>query len=256
MASSKVLSLFDNFNTDDLKDYQLVKKEILQFYALNPDAYKKKVLTAKQETGESFRQYVKRVQRWCSRWQDPLLKEKTYEQLKEFYLKEHILESCDNDLVMYLKEKGMHDMPLEKFIATAETYQEIYKEKQHNEKKTRTYDCFLCGRVGHIAADCQKKNNEMKLIKCYRCGENGHISTRCSAKNVNLMKSIDEGHASKSKDQQIHYRNGLPTEKGKLCGNEVSIVRDSGCNTVVVNKKFVPKNSFTGDERNYTLAEF
>jgi hypothetical protein len=37
--------------------------------------------------------------------------------------------------------------------------------------------CFLCGKEGHLKANCYLKNKPD--LKCYKCGESGHISTRC-----------------------------------------------------------------------------
>ena len=67
LVSSKALSLFANFDEEHLANYEEIKKEILSFFHLSPEEYRLKVINAKQETGETFRQYVKKVERWWKR---------------------------------------------------------------------------------------------------------------------------------------------------------------------------------------------
>ena len=53
LVNSKAMVLFSQFSSDDLKDYQMVKTEILKFYSLTAEEYKKKVMVARQEKNET-----------------------------------------------------------------------------------------------------------------------------------------------------------------------------------------------------------
>jgi hypothetical protein len=41
--------------------------------------------------------------------------------------------------------------------------------------RLETRDCEVCGRVGHVAANCR-----MRHAECYNCGEKGHMKTVCT----------------------------------------------------------------------------
>ena len=87
LAGSKVLPLFSNFSSADLQNYQTVKREILSFYSLTAEDYKRKVLTATQEKSETFRQYVRRVETCVVDGKRRYSRRSHTKDLKNFYLK-------------------------------------------------------------------------------------------------------------------------------------------------------------------------
>ena len=64
LANSKAMSIFAHFSVEELKNYAAVKKELLTFFSLTTEEYRKRVLNAKQNPNETFRQYAKRIKRY------------------------------------------------------------------------------------------------------------------------------------------------------------------------------------------------
>jgi len=94
--------------------------------------------------------------------------------------------------------------------------------------------CFLCDRAGHLAKDYRMKWQ--------------HGTT---AKSTNSASGqIEEQVISNCSSRAIHKTpaRSLPLAKGLVGDNEVEVLRDTGCDGVIVKKKFVSEEQLTGEE--------
>ena len=250
LVSSKALSLFANFDEEHLANYEEIKKEILSFFHLSPEEYRLKVINAKQETGETFRQYVKKVERWWKRWVEAELQDKTYDALKEFYLKEHTMRKCDKNLQLYLKEKNVSSVSIDEYIKMAEHYISIHAKNTVEGDKNKQFECYNCGKSGHIAFNCQNKRTVQR--KCFICNQEGHFAANCGNKNID--QNSDKVCSMESKSKQKRIQDKMPVTNGLMNGKPVNILRDTGCSTVVVNKDLISPHLLSQDVRPCTLA--
>lgn len=149
-----------------------------------------------------------------------------------------------------------------------------------NESKGKPL-CFLCNKPGHRASDSWSKSRARKSPPCFKCKRTGHRPENCpanSGKRGEASCSVlgpqkaqhDETMEPGDDKQQVNHshdmcdstqnsttRDGgskpLPTVEGYLEGTPVTVLRDTGCNTVVVKRSLVPDCKLTGSTRTIHL---
>ncbi|XP_040075237.1 uncharacterized protein LOC120847507 [Ixodes scapularis] len=136
--------------------------------------------------------------------------------------------------------------------------------------------CFLCNKPGHKAADCWASTKAQRLPVCWRCGKTGHKAAACNWKpqdkqdrppQASCMLSVrptpDETDPD---DTYVLLKNGdkipvvnaalgkaprflvknMPVVRGEVGDRAATVLRDSGCNTIVVNRDLVTDDQLTG----------
>ncbi|XP_040067218.1 uncharacterized protein LOC120840675 [Ixodes scapularis] len=132
--------------------------------------------------------------------------------------------------------------------------------------------CFLCNKTGHKAENCHGRPPASKGITCWQCGKTGHRADSCRSKpNDNhqascLWTKSRNGEVTEPEDGFVTLKNGdkipvvnsavghppkflvenLPVVEGDMGGHKITVLRDTGCNTVVVRQSLVPKEAYTG----------
>ena len=90
---------------------------------------------------------------------------------------------------------------------------------------------FFCGRPRHLAKNCRTRwesNTAPKPTSVASCKVREKSSTNCSLSMALI--------------------NGLPVTKGFVGDTSVSVLRDTGCNGVIVKKDLISDEQFTGEE--------
>ena len=106
--------------------------------------------------------------------------------------------------------------------------------------------CFLCDRTGHYAKDCSvvpKKNGTYKAGAAQHDAEIPCIQDNqlLLADGTKLPVVKSGGSVTENKEE-----NKMPVVKGRVGTHTVSTLRDTGCSGVVVRKKFVNDDQYTG----------
>jgi hypothetical protein len=130
-----------------------------------------------------------------------------------------------------------------------------------NNSSNRENRCGKCNRIGHRMTDCK-----IGLMKCFTCNESGHRAANCprakkkaaaGEKVEKLDEDSGEGFESGDKiggivlaelklDKDVSGAMGkarsyseLPVVAGCCNDTKVTVMRDSGCNTVIVRSTLV-----------------
>ncbi|KAI8513886.1 hypothetical protein Bbelb_082100 [Branchiostoma belcheri] len=161
---------------DDLDAYLLrgrgtaVKQALLKRYNLTEEGFRAKFRQNKAEEGESPQQFIVRLTSYLERWLELAESSKSYEGLRDLFVKEQFLEACPRDLAVRLREQGPSS--LDELAGMAQHYleaheRELGKKEEEKGKKTvpvrnRTQlgtasgiaTCYTCGDPSHFARDC------------------------------------------------------------------------------------------------------
>ena len=122
--------------------------------------------------------------------------------------------------------------------------------------------CYNCGKSGRVKAECRNEGGDNKQW-CRKCKMYGHVTEACrnSGEFGGVMRTKRRS-TGKLHSQERQYRNNnvphpsnlehgsiqdkLSIVQGEINGRVGNTLRDSGCSTICVNRKFVRPQQFTG----------
>ncbi|XP_042149961.1 uncharacterized protein LOC120847418 [Ixodes scapularis] len=135
----------------------------------------------------------------------------------------------------------------------------------------RAIRCFICGKAGHKAENCRSNAQGKKTVVCWNCGRAGHRAENCKGRQnekqqASCLWTASTGAVDAPDDSYVTLDNGdkipvvnaamgtppkflvenMPVVEGRLGEHKITVLRDTGCNTVVVRKELVPRESLTG----------
>ena len=225
LLTGNALEVYSRLPNDQANDYAALKSALLKRFQLTADCFRNKFLTGKPQKGETAHQYTARLESYLNRWIDLSNTNHTYNDLKDLFLREQILESCPRDLALFVKERKPADVTATSTIAEQylearggifnsprqpdprppsgpigsspnESDQQAGKESHHPPppRGQSSKQCFLCHKQGHLAKDCNTRFASRPPPSCFVCRKYGHLAKDCRHNPQNaagLMTSED-----------------------------------------------------------------
>ena len=273
LQSGKALDTFSRLSEDESTDYDVVKRALLKRYNLTSEGFNLKFRSSRSELGERMSQFKTRLESYLDRWME--LSERdlgSSEHWKDLMLYEQ-LNSCGRDLRTFLMERKPRSCS--ELIVLAEQYIEAHGESKHFSKSTyisakmpekakaddfNRPQCHICGKSGHRSKDSFKRGtpkNPQQPLKCDVCKKVGHVKENCwsrqkPAASVVLTKETDDFYkiqmsATCSSSCDV---TGMPVAEGQVNGKKCTVLRDSGCSSVIVRRGLVGSTvPLTGTQR-------
>ena len=124
--SGKALESYSRMSVTESKDYDKIKKAILDRYGLNSWEYREKFRQCKQIVGETFREYTVRLKAYFEHWQDTESIDNNYDALVDLMLREQLTFSASHNLQIWIREHQRSSA--ESLVSLAEAYQLAHKE--------------------------------------------------------------------------------------------------------------------------------
>ncbi|KAK3791639.1 hypothetical protein RRG08_058021 [Elysia crispata] len=244
LLTGRALEAFCRLSETEATDYDRVKEVLQKRYNLTEDGYRQRFRTCSPEEGENPSMFIVRLKTYLERWMKLAEAPHTYEALRDLFVKEQFLDSSPADLSTYLRERRLAD--LEEVARSAELFLTARKRQlsdrarqgtTHEQNKppiSKKEDRQPCGlwkpKDQHQERMREKQTPDMTsepksksgkrvpaMIDCGACGGKG------SAKELNL-----------------------PIVKGLVGDKTVDVLRDTGCEGVVVRRGLVDDDQLTG----------
>ncbi|KAH7976328.1 hypothetical protein HPB52_012015 [Rhipicephalus sanguineus] len=268
-------------------DYDQLRAALLQRFRYTAEGYREKFRKAKSEDNESGLQHASRLAGYFDHWLELSKSDKTFNALRDLIIAEQFTESCLPALRVFLKERNCRT--LQEIAQTSDNFMDaqsllnLGKERACREtgpptsprmelarKTPRTDDrCFLCDKKGHRAAECWSRTKACSQVhghnsdkysagkgdrceaSCMVSGERNEEKAAGNAEYVILRdgEKVPVVNTAVSRSVVLENIENVPIVKGFMDKRPVTVLRDTGCDMVVVGQALVPKERLTGAYR-------
>ena len=110
LLTGRALDVYSRLSETAAVDYKQLKEALLKRYELTESGFRMRFREGKPEDGESREHFVTRLNRYLNRWVELPKTEKTYEGIRDLFIKEQFIHSCPEDLAIYLRERNLENL--------------------------------------------------------------------------------------------------------------------------------------------------
>ena len=286
LLSGEALLVYHRIPAPDAHNYGVLKQALLKRYSKTPDDFRKKLYGGRQGVDENAPQFICRLEHWLAQWISLSKIDETFDGLRELILRGQFLHACSPELAVFIKEHMPCD--LEKMVEWAEVFafsRSDTRKKEVNRKPSQvagqnptpppipaqrrfqgsnrpspsSVRCFLCKETGHMAYQCPTGRNRPPVQRQSTQQQHGPLSG-----NAGVCIDLDQHQCSYHDGKAflacgcglpvvgstgLESHTNLPLLSGKLDGAPVQVLRDTGCNGVIVRTCLVNPKQMTGQTK-------
>ncbi|KAL8566811.1 hypothetical protein ACOMHN_052209 [Nucella lapillus] len=234
---------------------------LMNRFNLTAEGYRQRFRDARKEQGETFEQFLVRLngnfRKWASLAQKDIA---NAEDLKDLIIGEQFMETLSTDLAIRVRERQ-----------PANTQEAARAADIVIEAKKATWKPQASGQAGGSSKNQGDRKNkdskmgmsdaeEIKLARekglCFKCKKPGHMKKDCKS-TADIRQSPEKGHNKVpvlSHCQGCSQKMFYPRCSVHLNGREVEALRDTGADTLIVDRTLVSPGELSGREKWVTLA--
>ena len=281
LLTGKALEVYSRLPPNKVRNFSDIKSALLNRFRLTEEGYRLKFRTSKREPGERYVQFADRLKGYVERWIELGKTEKTYDKVVDLFVSEQILDAADRDLALFLKERKPKSLSELTQIADQHLEAHTWCKRKPETVRNTTYTshspsqssgyptqktthnvkehhyanrkCYECGKVGHIALHCRSKQVKPKAAAAAKTESQDKTQTGAACLEVErgscpeMMESFTaNGHAVPFVSAACSIEPSMPVRKGVVGNQPVTVLRDTGCSTVVVRRDIVDDEKLTG----------
>lgn len=192
LLSGKALDVFARMPIDDAMKYDELKSALLKRFELTEEGFKKRYRSFRPDKGETYGQFVVRLQSYLQRLVDMSNIQKTYEGLFDLMVRDQLLHICNRQLSLFLLQRTpksaaemtkFADQYREARLVSASSH--TFQRNDPNKHKSNTVSSSDRGSIVFSGRDSSSKGSAFQLRMekcCYKRGKLGHIASKCTSK--------------------------------------------------------------------------
>ncbi|XP_076053612.1 uncharacterized protein LOC143032622 [Oratosquilla oratoria] len=247
--TGKAAELYSTFDLATISNFSLLKHALLTGFDKTPERYRLDFRNDKIRVGENYRQFATRLRQLFDNWLEACKVPQTFEALRQFVVLDQFLASLIPDIRLFIKEQSVTS--LESAVAKADDQASAHKAyPKPNTNYASGKTSFPCRKTNvvvslpppsHGSTHQDTKGGAFRTpMRCFNCGEEGHHRSRCP-KNPRAFKDKEAQSQFKVGFCMSNRTTPCFTVVGTINGSWSStIVRDTGCNCVLVSEEAVP----------------
>ena len=237
LISDTTLDIYTSFTDEVRSSYIELKAALISALKCTPDFYRKQFKTLKPTSANTYHQYVTQLFRVFDNWLEVSNVDKTFEALRQHVVRDQFYSAIGSEVRRWLKKVGPLD-DIYNLARTADMYSDAEGKIQHK-RETVVRD-----------TDFKSGSRQNYTLTCHGCGEKGHKKVNCPHKAQQSSDSKD-----KVKVGRYHFKEDIDTKESehgdsyKICNGSINgievrnIMRDIGCDGVIVNSSVFPQIS-------------
>jgi hypothetical protein len=180
LLKGKALDVYSRLPVEDANDYDTLKEALLKRFNLTEEGFKRKFKAAKSEENEAPAQFIARLQSYFMKWIELSGTTKTFKGLCDLMIRDQYIDTCPEDLALFLRERAESDLTC--VAKLAEQFTEAHKnvassrpvEDTRNRQDNRPTKVAAMGN-----GDNRNTPRKFDDRKCFRCGGRSHIAKNC-----------------------------------------------------------------------------